>query len=97
MDNIVLKLYIAGQTARSERAVGNLRHAQAHTGLNFDLVIIDVLEHPELAEVDRILAVPTLIKESPPPGRRIIGDLSDHTLLLKELNLNASQNEETVS
>ena len=93
MSKIVLKLFIAGQSSRSERAVSNLRQARDKMGLDLDLVIIDVLEQPELAEDNRILAVPTLIKESPLPCRRIIGDLSDQVSLFRELDLNASQSE----
>jgi len=53
----------------------------------YELVIIDVLEHPELAEKEKIVATPTLVKELPPPLRRIIGDLSDSEKVLLGLNL----------
>ncbi len=88
MRKFLLKLYITGQTLRSERAVTNLRRI-CEEGLegNYELVIIDVLEQPHLAEEERILATPTMIKVSPPPIRRIIGDLSDTEKVLLELDL----------
>ena len=53
----------------------------------YELEIIDVLEHPEKAEQDKILATPTLIKQLPPPLRRVIGDLSDSEKVLLGLEL----------
>jgi len=73
-----LTLYITGQTPRSRQAIENLYHTcKAMLDGRYEITIIDVLEHPELAEEEKILATPTLIKVSPPPLRRIIGDLSD--------------------
>lgn len=78
MSEVSLTLYIAGRTDRSERAVANL-HRLGETYLRgaYRLVVIDAVEEPESAEADRVLATPTLIKNSPPPLRRITGDLSD--------------------
>lgn len=78
MNKYVLKLFITGQTPRSTYAIANLNRI-CHEALRdqCDVLIIDVLENPELAEEDRVLATPTLIKTSPPPARRVIGDLSD--------------------
>ena len=88
MGKFLLKLYITGQTLRSERAVANLRRI-GEEGLagDYELTIIDVLEQPQLAEEEKILATPTMIKVSPPPIRRIIGDLSDIKQVLMELDL----------
>jgi circadian clock protein KaiB len=88
VDKYVLKLYITGQSARSRQAVINLRRIceEALSG-KYELVIIDVLERPYLAEQERILATPTLILESPLPVRRIVGDLSDKSKVLTALNL----------
>ncbi len=80
-----LKLYVTGQTSRSQRATAHLR--QIVKGLEADLKIIDVLENPQMAEDDVILATPTLIKASPLPIRRIIGDLSDGKKVLLGLDL----------
>ena len=84
----LLKLYVTGRTSRSERAIANLRRicAEELPG-QCEVMIVDVLERPELAEEDRILATPTLIRESPPPARRIIGDLSDPKLVVFGLSL----------
>lgn len=88
MNKFVLKLYITGQTPRSEAAIANLRKI-CETELNgvYEMVIIDILERPQLAEDEKILATPTLIKELPPPLRRIIGDLSDTEKVLLGLDL----------
>lgn len=88
MDKYHLKLYITGQTPRSERAVANLRQlCEAEFPGEYDLTIIDVLERPQLAEDDKILATPTLIKTSPPPARRVIGDLTDRERVMAGLDL----------
>lgn len=79
MNRYMLKLYIAGHTPRSQDAIVNLRRIceEMFPDGAYELAIIDVLEQPELAEAAKILATPTLIKELPPPTRRIIGDLTD--------------------
>jgi circadian clock protein KaiB len=88
MGRFILKLYITGQTPRSARAVGNLRKiCDEDLGGLYELQIIDILEHPQLAEDEKIMATPTLIKELPPPLRRIIGDLSDKERVLLGLNI----------
>lgn len=88
MGTCKLKLYITGQTARSKRAIANLERICAG-GLDgqYEVKIIDVLERPQVAENERILATPTLIKEMPPPLRRIIGDLSDTEKVVMGLDL----------
>ncbi len=87
-NRVLLKLYITGQTPRSERAVANLRRiCDERLGEGYQLTIVDVLERPELAEQDRILATPTLVRQLPPPVRRIIGDLSDVEKVVAGLNL----------
>lgn len=79
MNRYMLKLYIAGHTPRSQNAIINLRRIcdEMFPQGAYELMIIDVLEQPEQAEAAKILATPTLIKEIPPPVRRIIGDLAD--------------------
>jgi len=80
----VLTLYITGKSSKAEQAIANLRRiCDEELHGKYELQIIDVLEHPELAEDNKILATPTLIKQLPPPLRRVIGDLSDkHKVLL---------------
>jgi circadian clock protein KaiB len=83
-----LKLYITGRSPRAELAIANLRRlcTEELAGC-YEIEIIDVLEHPELAEDDRILATPTLIKQLPPPLRRVIGDLSNRDKVLLGLDV----------
>ena len=88
MNKYQLKLFITGQTIRSGRAITNLRRIlEKELGTEYELIIIDVLEQPQDAEHEKILATPTLIKEFPPPVRRIIGDLSDTKQVLLGLEL----------
>ncbi len=84
----ILKLYIAGKTARASRAIANLhRICDKELPDQFKLEVIDVLEDPDRAEEDKILATPTLIKSLPPPLRRVIGDLSDTEKVLFGLDI----------
>ncbi|MEX1199105.1 MAG: circadian clock KaiB family protein [Pseudohongiellaceae bacterium] len=90
MTAIVLRLYIAGKTATAERAIGNLRRLITEieeTGQRVDLEIVDILEQPQLAEDERILATPVVIKKLPEPLRRIAGDLSALDQVLIGLDL----------
>jgi circadian clock protein KaiB len=84
LSHYLLKLYVTGKTPKAEAAIANLRRiCDDELRGNYELEVIDVLEHPQLAEDDRVLATPTLIKRLPPPLRRVIGDLSDrHKVLL---------------
>jgi circadian clock protein KaiB len=88
LSKFVLKLYVTGSTPRTQLAISNLRRiCEAELGAQYDLEIIDVLEHPQVAEDQRILATPTLVKQLPPPLRRVIGDLSDREKVLFGLEL----------
>ena len=91
MKKALLKLYVTGQTPRSERAIANLRRiSQEDLKGEYELIVIDVLERPQLAEDEKIIATPTLIKELPPPLRRIIGDLSDKDKVLLGLDMQSN-------
>jgi circadian clock protein KaiB len=84
----LLKLYVTGRTPRSEKAIANLRRiCDEELHGQYEMQIIDVLEHPQLAEDEKILATPTLIKRLPPPLRRVIGDLSDTEKVLLGLDV----------
>jgi circadian clock protein KaiB len=88
MNKPLLQLYIAGLTPRSERAIANLRQiCEEELGNHYEMVIIDVLERPQVAEDERILVTPTLVKPVPLPSRRVVGDLSDTKKVLLELDL----------
>ena len=83
-----LKLYIAGQTPKSVTALRNLKQiAEDHLCGRYVVEVIDLLENPQLAKGDQILAVPTLVKDLPLPVRKIIGDLSDTERVLVGLDL----------
>jgi len=84
----VLKLYVTGVTPRSQAALKNLENIldEDYKGV-YSLKVIDVIKQPQLAEDDKILATPTLIKILPAPVARIIGDLSDREKVLLGLDL----------
>jgi circadian clock protein KaiB len=84
----VLKLYVTGVTPRSQAAFKNLKEIldEDYKGV-YSVKVIDVVKHPKLAEDDKILATPTLIKILPPPVARIIGDLSNREKILLGLDL----------
>ena len=84
----VLKLYVTGQTPNSVRALNNLKEIlSGDLGSIYKLEIIDVFKNPQLAEDDKILAVPTLARVLPKPVKKIIGDLSDKEEVLLGLDL----------
>jgi len=73
------RLYVAGQTERSQAAEANLRVlCESRLPGSYELEVIDATEQPGLAEEQRILATPTVLRLTPLPQRRVIGDLSDH-------------------
>jgi circadian clock protein KaiB len=77
-DKYVLRLYIAGTTPRSTRAVANIRDiCERNLNGRYDLEVIDIYQKPALAIGEQIIAAPTLVKQLPLPLRRFIGDLSD--------------------
>jgi circadian clock protein KaiB len=88
VNRFTLKLYIAGNTSRSQVAIANLRRiCDVELRGEYHMVVIDVLERPQLAEDEKIMATPTLIKHLPLPLRRIIGDLSDSGKVLLGLDI----------
>ena len=83
-----LKLYVAGQTAKSIAALENLRRVcEAHIAGRYHIEVIDLLVNPRLAAGDQILAVPTLVRKFPEPIRKIIGDLSNEERVLVGLDV----------
>lgn len=86
----MIKLYSTGRTPLSQAAIANLRRiCEAELEQRYELVVIDVLERPQLAEDEKVLATPTVIRERPPPIWRIFGDLSDTERVLVGLDLRA--------
>jgi circadian clock protein KaiB len=83
-----LRLYIAGQTPKSITALANLKKiCEEHLANQYNIEIIDLVRHPELARKDQILAIPTLVRSLPPPLKKIIGDLSNSEKVLLGLDM----------
>jgi circadian clock protein KaiB len=83
-----LRLYVAGQTPKSITALVNLKKiCEEHLVGRYQIEVIDLVEHPQLAAGDQILAVPTLVRRLPEPLKRIIGNLSDMERVLVGLDL----------
>jgi circadian clock protein KaiB len=83
-----LRLYVAGQTPKSIRAFTNLKVlCEEHLKGRYQIEVIDLRKHPQLARGDQIVAIPTLVRRLPPPVRTIIGDLSNNVRLLVGLDL----------
>jgi len=87
-----LRLYVAGNTPKSKAALTNLKkYCEEHLKGKYSLEVVDLLEQPQLAAGDQILAIPTLVRKVPVPIRKIIGDLSNEEKVLVGLNLRAIQ------
>jgi len=83
-----LRLYVAGNTPKSVAALNNLKkYCEEHLKGQYVIEVIDLLVHPQLAEGDQILAIPTLVRKVPVPIRKIIGDLSNEEKVLVGLNI----------
>lgn len=83
-----LRLYVAGQTPRSVAALANLRTiCEEHLAGQYSIEVIDLLERPQLAQGEQIVAIPTLERRLPEPVRKIIGDLSNTERVLIGLDL----------
>jgi circadian clock protein KaiB len=83
-----LRLYVAGQTPKSLAAFSNLKKiCEEHMAGQYEIEVIDLLKHPQLASGDQILAIPTLVRRLPEPIKKIIGDLSNTERVLVGLDL----------
>jgi circadian clock protein KaiB len=86
-----LRLYVMAQTPRSRTAFANLKQVcETHLKGRYRITVIDLLEHPQLAQGDQILAIPTVVRRLPVPVRTLIGDLSDTERVLVGLDLRAA-------
>jgi len=84
----LLRLYVAGQTPNSVRAIENIKRiCEEFLKGRYDLEVIDIYQQPVLAKGDQIIAVPTLIRKLPPPLRKFIGDMSASERILVGLDL----------
>jgi circadian clock protein KaiB len=87
-DRYQLRLYVAGQTAKSIKAFRNLKLlCDSHLAGRYDIEVVDLLENPQLGAGDQILAIPTLVRRLPEPLKRIIGDLSNTERVLVGLDI----------
>jgi len=83
-----LRLFVTGMTPRSARAIQNIRAiCEDHLHDRYDLEVIDIYQHPEHAKAEQIIVTPTLVKQSPLPVRKLIGDLSDKDRALVGLDI----------
>ena len=87
-----LRLYVAGQTAKSLQAFRNLKHVcEEHLQGRYEVEMIDLLLNPRLADGDQIVAVPTVVQQLPEPIKQMIGDLSDTERVFVGLDLRPRQ------
>ena len=83
-----LRLYVAGHSPKSLTALANLKHlCEEHLRSRYEIEVVDLVEQPELAARDEIVAVPALVRRLPAPVRMVIGDLSNTESVLSELQL----------
>ena len=83
-----LRLYVAGQTPRAIAALSNLKKlCEEHLEGRYSVEVVDLLEHPQLARGDQILAIPTLVRKLPAPLKKVVGDLSNSERVLVGLDL----------
>ena len=85
---LLLKLYVAGETPKSLLAFANIKKiCEQHSSVKYSIDVIDLLKNPDLAKMDQIFAIPTLVRHQPQPSRKIIGDLSNTEKVLIGLEL----------
>jgi circadian clock protein KaiB len=84
----LLRLYVAGETPKSVQALANLRAiCDAHLAGRYQIEVIDLMRNPALARGDQILALPAVVRQLPPPVKKIIGDFSNAERVLVGLDL----------
>lgn len=87
-ERYLLRLYVAGPSQKSMHAITNIKNiCETHLKDCYQLEVIDLYQQPERAKTDQIIAVPTLVKELPVPGCRIIGDLSNEAQVCASLDI----------
>jgi circadian clock protein KaiB len=88
----VLRLYVAGQTPKSLQAFANLREiCETHLQGRYRIEVVDLIQNPALARGDQILALPAVVRQLPPPVKKIIGDFSNAERVLVGLDLRPSR------
>jgi len=92
-DKWILRIYVAGAATKSLTAFANLKKiCEEHLANRYSIEVVDLVEHPELAQLDQIVALPTLIRKLPEPIRRIIGNLSNLDRVLVGMDLKPDNN-----
>ena len=92
----LLKLYVAGQTPKSVAAFANLKRlCETHLKGKYEIEVVDLLVNPTLAKGDQIVAVPSLVRQLPPPVKKIIGDLANEEKVLVGLDLRPARSAQT--
>ena len=87
----ILKLYVAGQTKKSITAFANLKKiCDEHLAGKYSIEIVDLLKNPTLAQGDQILAIPTLVRQLPPPVKKLIGDLANTARVMVGLDIKSA-------
>jgi len=84
---VSLRLYVNGRSPKARQAISALEDLRARLPRGAEVEVIDIAAHPEVAERERLIATPVLVRTAPPPVRRILGDLSDHELVFNALEL----------
>ena len=88
IQHYALRLFVAGSTPQSARALGNIRRiCEQHLAGRYELEVIDILQNPQLAEGEHVIAAPTLIRTLPLPERRFIGGMSETARILDGLDI----------
>jgi circadian clock protein KaiB len=91
-DKYILRLYVAGSTTQSSRAITNLKAiCETHLKDRYELTVVNLYEQQERARADQIVVAPTLVRHLPLPVRRVIGDLSQTDRVLAALNIVAAR------
>ena len=89
----LLRLYVAGETPKSVQAFANLKAiCEQHLAGRYQIEVVDLMKNPALARGDQILALPTVIRQLPPPVKKIIGDFSNAERVLVGLDLRPRSN-----
>jgi circadian clock protein KaiB len=89
-EHFVLRLFVSGLSARSRRAIDNVKSlCEAHLAGHYELQIIDIYQQPELAKDQQLIAAPTLVKKLPLPLRKLVGDMHDSARVLIMLGVTA--------
>jgi circadian clock protein KaiB len=95
-ENWELRLYVAGQSPRSIAAFSNLKRiCEEHLPGRYNIEVVDLVKHPQLAAGDQIVAIPTLVRKLPQPLRKIVGDLRDTERALVGLQLRQTEGSST--